>query len=606
MIEDRGDLPAVLSLNYHEVTEDARVFKQARALVARGHRVAVMCRRLADRERTESVDGVEVVRFECFSHDRVRETDPDLFPFLQASRPLMEARYLPYARAAERSAWLARARAWAEERFEATESALASAPVAALASAGPVRPSGDGISDPIAADAALRTMASALSPILKELRALRRDLKDRIRASGRDRSEVVCLRERFATIDKSLREWAGLRTVVRARREELATAIERLPPRSGPQGHETNRAHDLARRHLCSAKDARSWIRADHRARTRERAERFRELYQCLSIVFAVNLMRETLPFTPDVIHAHDFYTLPGAIVLARRTGAHVLYDAHEYEPGRASKMPPEGNQLVDLMERDCLVHVDRMTTVSPSIADLYARRFPGPSPDLVMNTPDICIESPRAAEAVSSSGRLRELAGLGSDARIIAFTGGTQRENRGLDKLCHALAELPNFHLVALGQRHERDDAWLMNHAREAGVEDRVVLLLPVDAREVVPTIADADLSICVIQDAGTSYRYALPNKLFEAAFARLPIVVSNLPEMRRFVEAFGIGRATDQTDPRAIARTIREVVATRDSYLMSPSRIDQLVSQYSWRSQEERLAGIVRELAARPRRAI
>ena len=606
MTEDCGDPPAVLSLNYHEVTEDARVFKQARALAARGHRVAVMCRWLADYEKTETVDGIEIIRFACFSHDNVRETDPHLFPFLQASRPLVEARYLPYARAAEQSAWLAKARVWADERFATTESALASTSEAALTSAVPARPSGDGISNLIAADMALGKMASALSPVIKDLRALRQELKERIRRPGCDRDEIVSLRERFAAVKKSLHDWVSLRTIVRARREELATVIERPSPRSAPQGHETNRPHDLARRHFCSAKDARSWIYADHRARTRERAERFRDLYQCLSIVFAVNLTRETLPFMPDVIHAHDFYTLPGAILLARRTGARILYDAHEYEPGRAGKMPPEGNELVDLMELDCLAHVDRMTTVSPSIADLYAERFPGPPPDLIMNTPDIRIESSDAAGVASSSGRLRELAGLGPEARVIAFTGGTQRENRGLDKLSHALAELPDFHLVALGQRHKRDDEWLMGHAREAGVEDRIVLLPPVDARDVVPTIADADLSICVIQDAGMSYRYALPNKLFEAAFARLPIVVSDLPEMRRFVEAFGIGRATDPTDPRAIARTIREVVAARNSYLMSLSQIDKLASEYSWRSQEERLAGIVRGLASRPQRVI
>ena len=476
----------VLSLNYHEVTQDARVFKQARALARRGYEVAVICRLLDGFEAIDHVEGVAIHRFDCFDHEHATLDALDLLPFLETSRALVAERYLPYAEAA-------RARAATTHRREA--------------------------------------------------------LQARIRANSpaRDGEAPLPLRER-------LERWR------KRRRAKLGRLAHSLPRK-------------LARRRFRAA---------------------YKNLYQGLAVTFAANLACEELPFAPDIVHAHDFYTLPAAIMLARRTGAKVLYDAHEYEPGRATKMPPEGNAMIDAMERDCLAHVDRMTTVGPAIADLYAKRFPGPPPALVMNTPEITD-----ADAVElGSGRLRVMAGLAPETKLIAFTGGTQRENRGLDKMCRALAELPEFHLVALGPRVRRDDRWLMDHAKSAGVADRIHLLPPVEARDVVPTIADADLAICVIQDAGVSYRYALPNKLFEAAFARLPIVVSDLPEMRRFVEDFGIGVATDQTDPHAIASALREVTERRERFLLPQEEVDRLVREYSWHAQEERLASIILEM--------
>ena len=483
---DKTPRAKVLSLNYHEVTQDARVFKQARALARRGHEIAVMCRLLDGFEAVERVEGVAIHRFDCFDHEHATPNALDLLPFLETSRALVAERYLPYAEAA-------RERAATTHRREA-----------------------------------LQARIRANSPV-------------------RDGEAPLPLRER-------LERWR------KRRRAKLARLAHSLPRK-------------LARRRFRAA---------------------YKNLYQGLAVTFAANLAREELPLSPDIVHAHDFYTLPAAIMLARRTGAKVLYDAHEYEPGRATKMPPEGNAMIDAMERDCLAHVDRMTTVGPAIADLYAKRFPGPPPALVLNTPEITD-----ADAVEpGSGRLREMAGLALETKLIAFTGGTQRENRGLDKMCRALAELPEFHLVALGPRVRRDDRWLMDHAKSANVADRVHLLPPVEARDVVPTIADADVAVHPLQDTSINHRLALPNKLFEAAFASLPLAVSDLPEMRRFVKEFGIGETFDPSDSSRMAAAIRQIMTNRSNYILDCTGLEALTKRYSWHAQEERLAAVVEEM--------
>ena len=53
----------------------------------------------------------------------------------------------------------------------------------------------------------------------------------------------------------------------------------------------------------------------------------------------------------------------------------------------------------------------------------------------------------------------------------------------------------------------------------------------------------ASADFGIAFVEDSCLSYRYCLPNKLFEYLMADLPVITSNLPEMRRVVEDYGVG---------------------------------------------------------------
>jgi len=152
------------------------------------------------------------------------------------------------------------------------------------------------------------------------------------------------------------------------------------------------------------------------------------------------------------------------------------------------------------------------------------------------------------------------------------------------------------------MGSRHPGDDQWCLGLARKLDLEHRVHLLPPVDARDVPFAISTANVAVVPIQDASLSYRFCMPNKLFEAAFARIPICVSDLPEMRRFVATLGIGRAMDQTDPKAIAAALREVIENRDTYSLTSEAERKLINIYSWQRQAEKLVALYTDLIGPP----
>jgi glycosyltransferase involved in cell wall biosynthesis len=286
-------------------------------------------------------------------------------------------------------------------------------------------------------------------------------------------------------------------------------------------------------------------------------------------------------------------------VLLKQRFGAKLVYDAHEFEPERATKMPPEGNQMVDLLERDCLDNIDALITVSDSIGELYAARFPKRAPVIVMNAPE-GAETPVSPSEEEKQGAqsLRSKIKLNATTPLVVFTGGIQKEHRGLDKVLEALARLPGYHLVTMGPRHEKNDDWFLSHARMLGLEDRVHLAPPVDARDVPRMISSCNVAICPFQDVSLNHRFALPNKLFEAAFAGVPICVSDLPEMRRFVDRLGIGRSMDQTDPDSIAAALRDTVEHGERYRLTAGARSLLEQEFSWAAQKKKLVALYDQL--------
>ena len=64
---------------------------------------------------------------------------------------------------------------------------------------------------------------------------------------------------------------------------------------------------------------------------------------------------------------------------------------------------------------------------------------------------------------------------------------------------------------------------------------------VLPKDLKQFTP---NATIGLSLEEDIGLNYRYALPNKLFDYIQAEVPVIVADLPEMKKLVETYQVGR--------------------------------------------------------------
>src|SRR5699024_7415736 len=94
------------------------------------------------------------------------------------------------------------------------------------------------------------------------------------------------------------------------------------------------------------------------------------------------------------------------------------------------------------------------------------------------------------------------------------------------------------DVHFVLLGYGEAAALEEVTEQAHAHGVAHRVHLIGAVAPDEVSRALADGDVAVVHELPICLSYRYALPNKLFESIRAGLPIAAADLPDMKAVVE--------------------------------------------------------------------
>lgn len=268
----------------------------------------------------------------------------------------------------------------------------------------------------------------------------------------------------------------------------------------------------------------------------------------------------------PDVVHAHDLNTLGVAARLARRLGARLVYDSHELHTHRAGDRwhVRIANRL---RERRLVRAADRVITSTAAYADHMAHRYRIPPPAVVRNIPE--------AATPDAPLNLHEKLGLDESRRLMVYEGSVQ-PHRGLEQAIAALALLPDWDLVVIGYGPHRPS--LEQAATRHGVRGRVHFTGAVDHSELLRWTAGADVGLCLIQDAGLSYRWSLPNKLFEYLHAGVPAIVSDFGEMAHFVQSTGVGTRANPDDSTSIAAAVEQ--ADR----IPPELLDGAAADHPW----------------------
>ncbi len=106
----------------------------------------------------------------------------------------------------------------------------------------------------------------------------------------------------------------------------------------------------------------------------------------------------------------------------------------------------------------------------------------------------------------------------------------------------------------------------------------------------------SSADFGISIIEDKCLSYRYCLPNKMFEYFMAELPVIVSNLPEMKRLVEDNSLGVVAKENSTKGLKKAIEEAVLLDQDELQK--NIQKVKEIYNWEEQEKVLLDTYKEL--------
>ncbi|MEU6365272.1 glycosyltransferase [Streptomyces sp. NPDC046931] len=291
----------------------------------------------------------------------------------------------------------------------------------------------------------------------------------------------------------------------------------------------------------------------------------------------------------PDAVHCHNLHLSLPALLVARRHGAALVYDAHELE---ACKHRGPVRRLIERWERLVWCRSQARITTNPSRAE-YLERLHGSRPTVVGNYP-------RTPGPGMEPKDLRARLGIPRERLVLIFQGGFYLESRCFRTVAAALRELPEWHWVLIGFGSDDTVRKLRELVAECGIEDRTAILPAVPVDELLSYTAGADVGVVALTDSGPNCYLGDTNKLFEYLMAGLAVVGSDFPEVRRAVlegPAGPTGVLFDPASSASVARALREAAAGLPTFRRNAVNAR---AAYSWETESRTLTHLYRALAA------
>ena len=242
------------------------------------------------------------------------------------------------------------------------------------------------------------------------------------------------------------------------------------------------------------------------------------------------------------------------------------------------------------VLEKTLIKYADKVITVSDSIANEYVKLYNIKKPALVLNTPPYKI--------IEKKDLFREKLGIGKDKTIFLYQGGLSK-GRGIEILLDTFKQLqitpitnntPVIVFMGYGP--------LGKMIKEASKSYKNIYFYPAVAPDILlDYTSSADFGILFYENNCLNHYYCSPNKMFEYLMAEIPVIVSNLYEMKRLVEKYQIGIVAKENTPQDLQKAIEEALKLDIEELRK--NIQKVKNIYNWENQEKVLLKVYEELA-------
>jgi len=291
-------------------------------------------------------------------------------------------------------------------------------------------------------------------------------------------------------------------------------------------------------------------------------------------------LVSAAIESQPQVIHSNDLDTLHVGAEVSSRTGARLVYDAHELFAETAGRRWWR-RELLRMRERRHISAADRVLTVNPLIAELLQQRHRlAEKPLVVYNGPSACLDRPSP-----------------DNTPVRLLYQGAFHPNRGLEALVSSMDPLRDTcELVLQGWGTLEDELRGIVQRRRL---DRVVHFRPpCPPHEVVRQAALCDVGVIVHKADSLNNKLSSPNKLFDYMGAGLAVLASDLPFLRSVIEAERCGALFDPAVDGSIAETVRTLAADPIALRQMKRNSAAACSKFAWSEQERVLVGVYEQL--------
>ncbi len=276
------------------------------------------------------------------------------------------------------------------------------------------------------------------------------------------------------------------------------------------------------------------------------------------------------------ILYANDLDALLPNYLIAKKKQIPLIFDSHEIFSEMPAIQGKMSQKLWRYVEKSILPNLRFMITASSGYAGWFKERY-GIQAAIVQNAPrklNFSIEIPE------------------NNPKIILYQG-VINPFRGIDKAILAMHHLDHviFKIAGDGPRKKEYEQLVINES----LQDKVLFLGKLSPEKLRDVTLTADCGMSIEENGGQSYYYSLPNKVLDCIQARVPLILSDLPEMQNIRNQYDVGEIIKDHNPENIAHAIQTVLNKgRRNYL---PQLEKAAHVLCWENEELKLLEVVKK---------
>ncbi|MEM8901106.1 MAG: glycosyltransferase [Bacteroidota bacterium] len=275
-----------------------------------------------------------------------------------------------------------------------------------------------------------------------------------------------------------------------------------------------------------------------------------------------------------SLLNANDLDTLLANYLVSRLKSIPLVYDSHEYFTEVPELIERRGTRAIWLrLEKWLLPKADLMYTVNHSISRIYVEKYD------------------REVGVIRNLPTKKELPEIKKYESPTLIYQGALNVGRGLELMVATMEFLEEFQLVIIGKGDIGEQ--LAEEVEGLAWKERIFLKGFVPFEKLAEITPQAHIGLSIEEDRGGNYHYASPNKVYDYLQAGIPVIVSDLPEMRKLVLEYDCGLVlrNDERTPKKLAEVIRSFWENQKMYWEKTQNALTAAETLIWENEQKQL---------------
>lgn len=316
------------------------------------------------------------------------------------------------------------------------------------------------------------------------------------------------------------------------------------------------------------------------------RVKRMRLLFSkglCFYAEYNIRLFFFLLFHKAHLLVSNDLDTLLANYLASGIRRLPLVHDCHEYFRGVPELNGRPGTiRAWKMIEDHIFPKLRSVYAVNASIADIYRKEY--------RNEIRVIRNVPVRKTNIAAKNRVD--LGIPADHKIILYQGAVNVD-RGLEEAIRAMKFVTEKAcLLIIGSGDVMDQLKILSV--QEGVSDKVIFTGPIALEDLHEYTLMAELGLSIEKDVSLNYHFCLPNKFLDYIQARVPVLVSPLPEMKAIVEKYGIGEMIESHDPQYLATKFDSLLSHDKKVSFFRDNLQKAAAALCWENEEQELMNI------------